>query len=300
MAVARIDPLAVEAVELIIIMYTLIVAVVEGCIRDGEAVLVVAQTDLTATVEHRFDGASDGWAHQLVVDPQVGKHERRVPEGVDISRIEHRDAIGTAKDQTAIGQLAGGTIHELIASQTVGLVERGDAPRLHIQTVQTLHRTDPEVALTVFLNTADVRAREPCDTCHRVRLRTVAQQTVAHGADPHIAVGILIHIRRDEHAATDALLHVRYLECGQLTRLGVQSHDVLEESRDEHRAVAESLQRGDESIVDVKRLFGLGLTAPWTEAVDIGRTGCHPDSAIVRLLEVHRHRHRPLAEDVQP
>ena len=63
MAAARIDPLAVETVELIIIVYALIFTVVEGCIGDGKTVLVVAQTDLAATVDHRLDGRSGARAH---------------------------------------------------------------------------------------------------------------------------------------------------------------------------------------------------------------------------------------------
>ena len=123
MAAARIDPLTVEALQFIIIMYAFIFSIVEGCIGDGETVLVVTQTDLLATVDHRLDGTSDSRAHQLVVNPQVGKHEGYVTECIDVGRVEHGDTIGAAKDQATVGQLARGAIAELVACQSVGLVE---------------------------------------------------------------------------------------------------------------------------------------------------------------------------------
>ena len=79
MGVAGIDPVAVEAVHLIIIMYAFILAEVEGREREAEAVLVVSKAYLLATVEQGVDGAVSSRAHQLVVDLQVAEPDGQLP-----------------------------------------------------------------------------------------------------------------------------------------------------------------------------------------------------------------------------
>ena len=299
MVAAGVDPLAVEAVELIIIMHALILSEVEGRVGNREAVLVVLQTDFPAAVEHRFDGASESWAHQLIVYLQVAESEGDVPQRVDVGWVEHRDTVSTSEHQTAVGQLARGTVHELVACQTVGLVERGDAPRLDIQTVQALHRTDPQIALTALLDAGHIGTGETRYARHLVGLGVVAQQTVAHSAYPHISVLVLMHVGGDVYATTDALLHVRDFQLCQLARLGIHPRDVLVEGRDEHLSVVQLQERRNEGVVHVECLLGLRLTAARMEAEEVGRARCHPHRPVVRLLEVHRHRHGPLSEYVQ-
>ena len=114
------------------------------------------QTNLLAAVEHHLDGSVLSGAHQLVVYLQVTELQGYLSQGVDIRRVEHRDTICTTKHQTTVGQDARGPIAELIASDAVGLIERGDASRLGIQSVQALHRTDPEAALMALLDAGHV------------------------------------------------------------------------------------------------------------------------------------------------
>ena len=185
------------------------------------------QTDFLATVENHLDGPVFLGAYQLVVDLQVAEHQGNLSQCVDIGRVEHRDALSASKHQTAVGQLTRGTIHELVACQSISLIERCDTSCLEVQTVQTFHRTDPEISLTTFLDARHIRARQSSDTCHLVGLGVIAQQTVAHGAYPHVALLVLMHVCGDIHTATDTLLHIWDLHLRQFARLGIHPQDVL-------------------------------------------------------------------------
>ena len=297
MVVAAINPVTVEAVHLVVIVHALILPEVEGRIGDGETVLVVLQADFFAAVEHGVDGAVGRRAHQLVVDLQVAEADGCLSQRVDIGRVEHRDTLCAAEDEAAVGQLAGGTVRELVAADAVGLIERGDAPRLTVPAVQSLHRTDPEITLMTLLDARHVRAGEACDARHLVGLGVIAQQTVAHGTDPHVALLILVHVGGDIHAATDALGHRRDVELAEFASLRVQAHDLLVEGGDEHLSVVQFQQRGDEAEVGIERLLDDRLRLSQGEAYDVVRTGRGPHGTVVRLLEVHRGEHGPLAED---
>ena len=150
-----------------------------------------------------------------------------------------------------------------------------------------------------FLDAGDVGTRQSGDACHLVRLGIVAQQSVADGADPYVAMTVLMHVGGDEHAAADAPLHVGNVELLELARRGVQAHDVLVEGSDEQLAVVEFLQRGDEGVVDVEGLLCFRLAAAWVETEDVGGACGHPYRAVVGLFEVHCHRYEPLPEDAQ-
>ena len=279
-------------------MYAFVLPEVEGGKREAEAVLVVAQAHLPAAVEHGLDRAVGSGAHQAVVDPQVAELKRHLTEGVDIGGVEHGDAIGAAEDQTAIRQEAGGTIDKLVATNTVGLVERRDAPRLTVPAVQSLHRGHPDIALCVFLDAAHVRAGDASNARHLIGLQVVAQQTVAHGAYPHVALGVLQHIGGDIDAAADALCHRGDIEFGELPRLGVHLKNLLEEGGDEHLSVAESQQRGNEAEVGIEGLSYEGR-ATAGESHDVVAAGGCPDRAIVGLFEIHHASCGRLMEDGQ-
>ena len=299
MVVARINPVAIEAVEFIIIMYALILPEVERSIRDAEAILVVAQTYLLTTVEHGLNGPVGRRPHQLVVDLQMAEFQGNLSERIDIGGVEHGDTVGTTEDQTAIRQLTRGTIDKLIASNTVGLIERRDAPRLTIPAIQAFHRSHPDITLNVFLDAAHIRAGETRDARHLVSLQIVTQKSVAHGTDPYVAFGILNHISRNVHTATDALSHRRDIEFGELPRLGVHLENLLEEGRDEQLSITEPQQRGNEAEVGIKGLFHDGCATAW-ESHDVVTAGRCPNHAIVCLLEIHHPKCGCLTEYGQP
>ena len=300
MAAAGINPFAVEAVELVVIMYALILSEVEGGEGNGNAVLAMIETYLAATVEHHLDGAALARTHQTVVDLEVAETQGNGAQGVDVGGVEHGDALGTSEYQTAVGQLTRGTVHELVACQTVGLIERGDTPGLGVETVQAFHRTDPEVALMTLLDAGHIGTGETRYARNLIGHGVIAQQAVADGAYPHEAMAVLMHVGRDIHTATDALLKAGNPDLGQLARRGIHPCDILVEGGYEHLSVAELQQRGDEGVVDVERLLGLGLTAAGVEAVDVGGARCHPHRSVVGLLKVHRHGHGPLSKDTEP
>ena len=297
MGVAGIDPVVVEAVHLIIIMYAFVLAEVEGGEREAEAVLVVGEAHLATAVEQGVDGSVGGRAHELVVDLQVAQADGYLTQGVDIGGVEHRDAVGAAEDEAAVGQLTGGAVSELVAADAVGLIERGDAPRLTVPAVQTLHRRDPEVALAVLLDAAHIGTGETGDARHLVGLGVIAQQAVADGAYPHVALGVLEHVGGDIDAAADARGHRGDIEFGELARLRVQAGDLLEEGGDEHLAVVELEQGGDEAEVGIEGLLHEGLVAAGGEAEDVVGAGGCPHGAVVGLAEVHRGERGPLSED---
>ena len=150
-----------------------------------------------------------------------------MPQRIDISWVEHRDAVGTTEDQTAIRQLTRGAVNKLIASDTIGLIERGDASCLTVPSVQTFHRGYPDITLTVFLDAPHVRAGDACNACYLVALQVVAQKTVAHGTNPHVALGVLNHIGRDIHTPSDALRHRGDIKFRELPRLWIQFQNIL-------------------------------------------------------------------------
>ena len=259
----------------------------------------MSEANLPTAIEHGLDGSVLGGTRQLVVDFQVAESQRYASQRVDVGGVEHGDAVGAAEYQTAVGQLARGAVREFIAGQSVGLIERRDASRLDVEAIQALHGTDPEVALVAFLDAGDVGTRQSGNARHLVRLGVVAQQSVADGADPHVAMPVLMHVGGDEHAAANAPLHVGDVGLVELARRRVQAHDVLVEGSDEQLAVVEFLQGGNEGVVDVERLFGLRLAAVGVETEDVGGACGHPYCAVIGLFEVHRHRHGPLPEDAQ-
>ena len=84
-------------------MYALVFAEVEGGKRDAEAVLMMLQTHLTTTVEYRLYRTFCGRTYQLVVNLQVAEYQWNLSDGVDVGRVEHGNALRTAKYQTAVG-----------------------------------------------------------------------------------------------------------------------------------------------------------------------------------------------------
>ena len=138
-------------------MYALVFAKVEGGIGDAETILAVLQTHLLTVIEHRLDRSTLCGTNHLVMNLQMTELQGNRPERIDISGIEHGDTIGTAEHQTAIRQLARSTVGKLIASQSVGLVERSHRACLGVETVQAFHGTNPQITLSVFLNATYIR-----------------------------------------------------------------------------------------------------------------------------------------------
>ena len=105
MGIACIDPVVVEAFHLIIIMYAFILPEVEGGERDAEAVLIVVEPHFATAVEDGLDRTVGRRTHELVVDLQVAETDGNLAHGVDVGRIEHRDAVGATEDEAAVRQL---------------------------------------------------------------------------------------------------------------------------------------------------------------------------------------------------
>ena len=154
---ASINPVVVEPFQLIIIMYALVFAKVEGGIGDAETILAVLQAYLLTVIEHRLDRSTLGGTNHLVMNLQMAELQGDIPQRIDISGIKHGDTIGTAEHQTAIRQLARGTIGKLIASQSVGLIKCSHRACLGVETVQAFHGTNPQITLSVFLNATYIR-----------------------------------------------------------------------------------------------------------------------------------------------
>ena len=104
-------------------MYTLVFTKIEGCVRNAETVLAMFQSNLLTAVKHLFYRPVCCRTNQLIVYLQVAQHQRNLSQSVDIGRIKHCNAVDTAKHQTAIRQLTRSTVAELIASQSVGLIQ---------------------------------------------------------------------------------------------------------------------------------------------------------------------------------
>ena len=108
-----------------------------------------------------------------------------------------------------------------------------------------------------------------------------------------------MHVGGDIDTTKDATCHIGNLKLAEFPRLGLHTHNVLIEGRDEHRSIAELQQRGDEGIIDIESLTRLHLVAAWTESEDVGTAAGCPHRPVVSLFEVHRHGHKPLSEDVK-
>ena len=73
MGVARINPVFIEAIHHIIIMYALKLPIIESRKRQAETILIVAQAYLLTAIEHGIDRTIGRGAHQLIVDLQVAE-----------------------------------------------------------------------------------------------------------------------------------------------------------------------------------------------------------------------------------
>ena len=151
-------------------MYTLVFSKIEGGIRDTETVFAILQSDFLTAIEHRLDRTAHRRTYQLIMHLEIAETQWQILQGIDISRIKHGNAIDATKHQTAVWQLTRSTVAELVASQSVGLIERCDAARLGIQTVQTLHRANPQISLRIFFYATHIRTRQTANTPHLVGL----------------------------------------------------------------------------------------------------------------------------------
>ena len=126
----------------------------------------------------------------------------------------------------------------------------------------------------------------------------IAQQTVAHGAYPYVALRVLDHVGGDIDAAADARGHRGDRQFAELARLWVHARDGLVEGRDEHLPVVELEQRGDEAEVGIEGLSYDGFPASG-EFNDVVRAGGSPYRTIVCLFEIHHAGGKHLIEDAE-
>ena len=85
----------------------------------------------------------------------------------------------------------------------------------------------------------------------------------------------------------------------QFPILWIHLHNGLVETGDEHSAVVEFMERWYKGKVHIEDLFCLRLATTRMEAENIGGTSGYPNSSVISLFKVHRHKYRPLIEDIQ-
>ena len=127
---------------------------------------------------------------------EVFKDQGYVPALLYVERVEYGQAVGSAEDQRSVGQARGGAVGELVATDAVGREVVDELPDRAVVASQTVHRGDPDVALAVFLNGADVEAGGAGDGEGAAALVLVLDQAVGHGAEPGVAGAVAVQIDR--------------------------------------------------------------------------------------------------------
>ena len=246
--VPGIDPVPVEPFHHIEIVRPLLLAVIQGGEGDAEGVLVIADEDVRSGPEFPVDGTVLRGLHQGIVDFQVLEHQRDLPLLRNVQRIEPGEPMGAAEHQRPVRKDAGGPLGELVPADAVGLEIVHEPVHGAVIFAQAVHRGHPDVALPVFLDGADVLAR---DTVHGNRgtgLVVVPEESVGDGPGPQVTGAVLEQGGRyQDGAAYDGLLFTFAEGKGlHFVRIGIQVQEGLSGRGDDNA----SGRRGNEVLDD--------------------------------------------------
>ena len=246
--VPGIDPVAVETLHHVVVMRPFMLAVIQGGEGDAEGVLVVPDENVRRRPKLPVDGLSFTRGHQRIVDLQVLEHQGDLPFLWDVQRVEPGESVRSAEHQRPVRKHAGGPVGELIAADAVFLEVVDEPSGGPVVLSEPVHRGHPDVALTVLLDGADVRAR---DTVHGNRgtgLVVVPEESVGDGPGPQVTGAVLEQGGRyQDGAAYDGLLFTFAEGKGlHFVRIGIQLQEGLSGRGDDNA----SGRRGNEVLDD--------------------------------------------------
>ena len=300
---ARVNPIVVEALEAVIVVYALELVVVQGGEGDAETVLVVCQVDVRTIGQVAVDaGVGIVRAHQAVVYLQVFEQQGDIAFWGGGHGVEEGQSVCPAQGQGAVGQAARGAVVELVAPDAVIREVVGKAARLHVQFAQSMLGSDPEVALAVFLDARYVRAGGSLQRLQPTGGRGVTQQPVADGANVDVAPRAAAEGGGDEERPADATLAVTFGNGQRLcpARGGVQQAERAVEGGHQHLVVVQRQQAGDEGEPGSEYLHLCEMLFARAQNVDVGRGRAHQDIAPAVLHEGHGQVDLMAGHDVQP
>ena len=146
--------------------------------------------------------------------------------------------MGAAEDERAVRQRAGGGVVELVASDAVVFREDGDVAHRAVVAAESVLGADPDVALLVLLDGADVRAGSAFDRAGAADGVVVAEQAVADGAEPDVPGAVQEEAGGVHDGVSDVVLPflVGGLDEAGLAGIGEHLTDQVVEGSDQHAA----------------------------------------------------------------
>ena len=279
--VVGINPIAVEALQLVEIMHPFVLAVVKGGKGDAESVLVVLQVDVRVVRQVAVDALLVAWMHQLVVYFQVLEQHRDVPFGLYVDGLEERQSVRAAKDQRAVCQMARSPVGELVSADAVRIVVVGEPLGSAVILAQTVQCAHPQVPLGVFLDARNVGAGY---SGHRLQASCggrIAQQPVGHRPYPYLALRIFVKDGGNQYRPLDACFQVAFchFQCPQFFRAGVNQPQGLVEGGGKHLPVFQGKQAGDECECRFKGFYPPEVRVARPQVVDVSRCRPYPDAS---------------------
>ena len=287
--VAGVYPVVVESLQVVLVVHSSVLAVVQGGEGDAEAVLVVLQVYVGAVGEVLADGFSVQLrTYQAVVYLQVAEQQWDVALDGHVDGVEERKAVRAAEDERAVGQTARGAVVELVSAYAVGGVIVGEASGCPVIFAQSVLGAYPEVALQVFLDARYVEAGGAGHGCHPARFGMVAHQAIAYGAYPENAVRVFVQGRGDEYGAAYAGFQILFRDVRRACRqvFDVDMLDGLVEARHHQPAVVHHRHAGHEGE-PLEELHRLEFLLAGAQGIDVDRGGAYPDGSVGRLGDGH-------------
>ena len=165
-------------------------AVVERCERDAEAVLPVPDQYVWVLCEFLRYRTSFRRADKSVVDLQVFEYQRYSAFLRDIQRVEPGESVCSAEDEGTVRQQARSPVGELIAAYAVRFEIIDEFAHGPVVFPKAVHRGSPYIALPVLLQGADVQAGDSRHPDSRSVLDG-PQQSVRHGCGPDVSGPVL-------------------------------------------------------------------------------------------------------------
>ena len=219
----NLHPVFVEPFQHVGIADLLEFAVIQCGKGNVEGILVVPDGHFRFHGHHLADGTVRCRLDQLVMDGERFEYQRDGAFGRGVQRVEAGEPVGAAEDQGSVRQHAGGPLGVLVPAGSVGFPEMDESAGGAVVTGQTVHGGNPDVALTVFLDGADIRAGETFDGLFPAALLVAENEAVGDGSQPEVSLAVFDKTVGDHHGPADggAFVRFRYGNLLDFHRVGV-------------------------------------------------------------------------------
>ena len=185
--------MAVEAIQHILVLDSLIIAVLQSRKRNAEAVLSIFQVNTRSIYQRLIYALVNTWTDKHIMNLQVFKIHRNLPVHRHLLRIEDGKTVCTSENQSSISKSARRPVIELISSDSVIRKPVGKlscSPVIHAKTILS---TDPKIAGLIFLYRRNIKTWSSGHMNKFILAEIKPEQSVREGSDPHHTVSSLMH-----------------------------------------------------------------------------------------------------------